>query len=110
TSASGADVTGTWSGTMSLKQGDHESSQRCHMVLKQTDGTVTGTAGPDANRQSPISDGRIEGGKGIFVLSMGPRSMAFELVPGTDQMEGQVKMGTGSEAAVGTVTLKRAGS
>lgn len=54
------DISGKWSGTFSPENGDQNSA---YLVLKQSGNTVTGTAGPDADTQWTISEGKIDGDK-----------------------------------------------
>lgn len=58
--AAAADVSGKWSGTFSPESGDQSSA---YLVLKQSGSTVTGTAGPDADTQWTIKEGKIDGNK-----------------------------------------------
>lgn len=60
------DVSGKWSGTFSPENGDQNSA---YMVLKQSGNTVTGTAGPDAETQWTIKEGKIEGDKLIIAVT-----------------------------------------
>ena len=45
------DLTGTWGGTLLMAMDGKEKNGPMLMVLKQTGGTFTGTAGPDEKRQ-----------------------------------------------------------
>jgi hypothetical protein len=58
-----ADATGKWSGNLIDPNGDGGG---VYMVLKQTGGAVTGTAGPDENQQWTIENGKAEGNKVSF--------------------------------------------
>src|SRR5690242_15229720 len=58
--AAAADVTGKWSGSFT-PEGQQPSS--AYMVLKQAGTTLTGTGGPDADQQWPITDGKVSGNK-----------------------------------------------
>ena len=46
------DLTGTWGGTLLMAMDGKEKNGPMLMVLKQTGGTFTGTAGPDEKRQN----------------------------------------------------------
>jgi hypothetical protein len=52
-------VNGAWSGTLTTKKGAEAHEDYIHLVLKQDDAVVTGTAGPDADRQYPIRKGKV---------------------------------------------------
>ena len=61
-SASAADVSGTWSGTLKITGPDGQTQDdTIHMVLKQDGGKLTGTAGPNAGEQLPIEKGAVDG-------------------------------------------------
>ena len=51
-----ADLTGTWTGTISREDGSPGSA---HLTLKQKGSELSGTAGPDAERQVDIFKGKI---------------------------------------------------
>ena len=57
TALAAADVTGTWSGTLTP---DGRDAGPALLILKQEGNAVTGTAGPDANETHPISKGMVE--------------------------------------------------
>jgi hypothetical protein len=51
-----ADLTGTWTGTVAPENG---SPSTAHLALTQKGETLTGTAGPDAERQVEIVNGKV---------------------------------------------------
>lgn len=53
-----ADITGKWTGSMVMDNGDQGAA--C-LRLKQAGGAVTGTEGPSDESQFPITTGRIDG-------------------------------------------------
>ena len=57
---SAADASGRWSGTYSSDSGDSGSA---YVILKQSGSTITGTGGPDAGEQWPLTNGKITGNK-----------------------------------------------
>src|SRR5262245_22903956 len=57
------DVTGVWTGTLTPTGGGNPGP--AHIDLKQKGTELTGTAGPNANRQSPIANGKIATVKGV---------------------------------------------
>lgn len=50
------DLTGVWTGTFIRSTGEQSGA---HMDLKQQGTELTGTAGPGADRQAPIANGKV---------------------------------------------------
>lgn len=61
-------VTGTWSGVLTFKDGQSRE-EYIHAVLKQDGAVVTGTAGPDADRQFRILKGKTATAKDVTSLT-----------------------------------------
>ena len=59
------DLTGVWTGTLTRP----ENSGSAYLDLKQTEAAVTGTAGPDANRQAAIANGKVATAKDVTSLT-----------------------------------------
>jgi hypothetical protein len=55
-----ADVSGNWQGPFTPENGD---AGQGYVILKQTGTELTGSGGPDANEQWPLSNGKIVGNK-----------------------------------------------
>jgi hypothetical protein len=90
-----ADVTGTWQITLTAPGPDRRQDTGL-AVLKQEGNTITGTVGPDANRQNPIAEGTIKDNKiTLKVASGSDRTMTFEITVNGDQLTGTVER-TGS--------------
>jgi hypothetical protein len=68
--AESVDISGTWTGEMRQKQ---QSGDVAHIALvfelTQTDGVVTGTAGPSEHSENPIHDARLDGDRLTFTVS-----------------------------------------
>jgi hypothetical protein len=62
TQAKPADLTGTWTGTLTRSGGQPGSA---HIELKQKGTAITGTAGPGPNEQFPLSNGKVTTVKGV---------------------------------------------
>ena len=89
-SAAAADVTGKWTGTISIETND---PQDAFLVLKQDGSTITGTAGPNEGEQWPIKSGKIEGNKVVLeVVNEEHWSYKLELVLDGDKLAGDVTM------------------
>ena len=56
------DVTGVWTGTLTRSGGDPGGA---HLDLKQKGAELTGTAGPGADRQVAIANGKVSTVKGV---------------------------------------------
>jgi hypothetical protein len=89
-----ADVTGKWSGTIQIKNGQGDSkTETAYMVLKQEGTALTGSGGPSEERQMPMRNGKVEGSKLTFEIAIGEsgdRVMRFTLTASDDQIDGNV--------------------
>jgi hypothetical protein len=96
-------VTGTWRGKIIPNNAGGEMS--AYMALTQSDGTITGTAGGNANSAVRIRDGKIESDR--LTIEASPREgvvLRFALKINGDVLEGDVEE---NGQNIGTVTLKR---
>jgi hypothetical protein len=100
-----ADVTGKWSGTFA-PEGENPSG--AFVVLKQSGTTLTGTAGPDAEQQWPITNGKIQGNK-ITGEVASPEGMVFkmDLTVTGDQIKGEVNATRDGQPMKAKVELTR---
>jgi hypothetical protein len=99
-----ADVTGHWSGTMQFPNADGDSSSfPVYFVLTQHGNVVTGTGGPQASDQFPISNGKVDGVKVTFDIPRG-KPLTFLLTLAGDKLKGDVKK---KESPSGTVEVQR---
>jgi hypothetical protein len=62
-------VTGAWTGTVVFKVDGETHEDSFHAVLKQDGTTLTGTAGPDADRQYRINNGKVITAKDITAVT-----------------------------------------
>jgi hypothetical protein len=62
-------VTGTWTGMLTFKGDAQRQEEYVHAVLKQDGAVVTGTAGPDADRQFRILKGKATAAKDVTTLT-----------------------------------------
>ena len=101
-----ANVTGTWTGTLSPEGEDPTSA---HLVLQQDGETVTGTAG--ANEQGErltIRNGTAKDGVVTFeVETPGGHLMKFDLKEQGDELTGTVTRERDGEKARATLSVKR---
>ncbi len=104
----GADVTGTWTGTLTVTTRDGTQADRpAHLVLKQEGARVTGTAGPDANEQHPIENGKSENGKLTFDLPTGETIMKFALNHDENEIRGDVSRERDGRTETAKLAVKR---
>jgi len=89
--AMAADLSGKWPGTFTPE--GQSDGQPALVVLKHTGDTVTGTAGPSADQQWPISNVKLDGDKLSFdVTAENGMSLKMSLVVDGDHMKGDITM------------------
>jgi len=107
---SAAEITGKWSGSFDITNSDGETkADTAYMSLKQNGGEVTGTAGPNADKQWTIQKGKLDGQKLTFeVLMEDGGTLVFDLTFDGSSIEGNVKgTGSGGEQMSAKTKLKR---
>ena len=103
-----ADVTGKWSGTVMMK--NPEGQTEAHpvwMSLKQTGDSLTGTAGPTADRQSEIKDGKVDGDKLEFKVNVEDASVNIQLRAEGERLKGEAIISTPEGKLTAGLDLKR---
>jgi hypothetical protein len=81
------DFTGKWSGTFELKAPDGQSRTiPAYMVLKQEGDKVTGTGGPNAEKQHPVEQAKVEGDKVTLLIDR----LTLTLTQTGDELKGDV--------------------
>ena len=94
---SAADVTGKCTGSFDITGPDGETKQdHAFMNLKQNGDEITGTAGPNEERQWPISKGKIEGDKITFEVQTDEPILKFDL----RLIDGHLKVRQGAKRTV----------
>jgi hypothetical protein len=104
-----ADLTGVWTGTLNRSDG---GSGTAYLDLKQKDEDLTGSAGPDADRQSPITPGKIttiEGVTRVTFDSTQPNGavMKFDLKLVEGRLKGKVVGERNGQTIEGTLDVGR---
>ena len=101
------DLTGTWSGPFVMMVDGDSHDDFATMVLKQKGTELTGTAGPNAERQWPIMKGKVDGASAEFdVQAEGPIiHFSLKLVDG--HLKGDVMGDLEGKKLTGTVDLQR---
>jgi len=103
----GAEVTGTWRGTITTEMARQTTGGQipAYMVLKQTDGKVTGSAGANEAVLFPVRAGSIDHDR--LVVEASPKEgsvLCFKLTMKGNILEGEVEE---NGRNIGTATLKR---
>ena len=103
-----ADVTGKWSGTTQGKSPDGETMHdSVWMALTRTGTAVTGTAGPAADRQTEIKEGKIDGDQVQFKVAVGDATAVVRLKLEGDNLKGAAEVETPDGKMVVNLDLKR---
>jgi hypothetical protein len=105
------DLTGTWTGTFTPSTGGNPSE--AHIVLKQKDAEVTGTAGPGADRQVPIANGKVTTVKGVTSVTFDATQpnglvMKFDLKLVEARLKGKATADANGEKREATIDVGRA--
>ena len=107
-SAFAADVTGKWSGTVSMKTPDGQTNEQpAWLALKQSGTALTGTAGPSADRQSEIKDGKIDGDQLEFRVKVEDAVVMIKLRSEGERLKGQAIIETPDGTVTAGLDLKR---
>ena len=99
------DATGTWTGTFIPEGGQQNTA---HLVLKQEGDKVTGTAGPSADQQRPIQNGKAENGAVTFEVANDDSVMKFRLKQQGDEITGDVTRERDGQTQKAKLAVKRA--
>ncbi len=87
-----ASVTGKWSGSFDITSANGKvENDTALFTLKQDGSTLTGTAGPNAEKQMEIKEGKVEGQEIQFSvqLAQGGKPLVFHLHRDGDHMKGE---------------------
>lgn len=103
--AAAADVTGKWTGSFTPENGGDQSAL---LVLKQNGTAITGTAGPDEDRQWPIRVGKVEGNKvTVEVQADNGAIYRCEMTLDGDHMKGDLTATQGDQTMKAKLELSR---
>ena len=108
-SAFGADVTGTWTGPATVKEGNETRNDTALLVLKQEGSAITGTIGPAGQQGHAISKGTVEGDNiRLECVVEGENKLVLRLKRDGDKMTGELKAeGPSAPPISGTLTVER---
>ncbi len=101
--AFGADVTGKWTGSLDLDNGNHGGA---YVALKQQGSVITGTQGPSAASQFPITSGHIDGQQVTIEARPGSAVLRLTMKLAGDKLTGDVFE---DDEKIGTVSLQKMG-
>ncbi|MGD0302912.1 MAG: hypothetical protein ABSE86_38065 [Bryobacteraceae bacterium] len=104
-----ADVSGKWSGSFDITGPDGETkADTAFLNLKQEGGKITGTAGPNEEKQFEIKTGKIEGQKiALEVVMEDGGVLTFDLALADDHIKGNVKGQMGDETMTAKLDVTR---
>ena len=103
--AMAADATGDWSGSFTPEGMDTGTA---YLKLKQSGTALTGTAGPDANQQWPITNGKVDGNT-LTGVTTSPEGVAykFTLTLDGDRITGNIDVSAGGQSIKAKLDVKR---
>jgi len=103
------DVSGKWSGSFvrTGPEGNGDTSSAL-LILKQTKGEITGTAGPNDGEQFPLKKGTISGDKVTIEIQHESQSIRLDLVVSGDKMKGEIQMSRDGQTRTGKLEIERA--
>lgn len=105
----GADITGTWTGPATMKNGDETRNDTANLVLKQDGGTVTGRIGPAGGEGHAITKGTVEG-ENVYIEAVveGENKLVLRLKLAGEKMTGDLKAeGPSAPPITGTLTVSK---
>jgi hypothetical protein len=105
-SISAANLTGKWSGTF-IDSAETSKNEGMLLILTQDGSTLTGTAGPNAQEQLPISNGKIDGNSVTFDIKAEEVLIHFALQLVDNHLKGQGTAEVAGEKHSGTIDLTR---
>jgi hypothetical protein len=103
--AMAADATGNWSGSFAPEGMDTGTA---YLKLKQSGATLSGSAGPSADEQWPITNGKVDGNT-LTGVTTSPEGVAykFTLTLDGDHITGNVEVSAGGQNMKAKLDVKR---
>ncbi len=102
--ASAADISGVWSGAFRASNSEHDVPQL--FTLKQADGRITGTGGPDSSEQYPLLHGQFANGHLRFEVMSTLRDFVYDLTETKNELRGTVVITQGGAPVTAQVWLR----
>ena len=108
-----ATVAGTWTGTVVVKADADTYEEPLHAVLKQEGNALTGTAGPDADRQYRINNGKVATANDVTTVTFDVIVNGVHMTLDLKRVDGALRgtaaiEGEDGQRHAATVTLKPA--
>jgi hypothetical protein len=100
-------LTGKWSGTFIMTLDGETRDNTAYVDLKQTGTELTGTAGPNAEKQWPIQKGKVEGDKLNFEVQSDGPLIKFDLALVEGHLKGEAKAEHDGRSMKAVVDLQR---
>lgn len=102
-----SDLTGKWSGSFQITLNGETKDSQAVLDLKQNGAQLTGTAGPNADKQWPIQKGKVEGDKLSFEVQSDGPLIKFELTLSNDHLKGEARAEQDGQTMKAVVDLQR---
>ncbi len=83
------DLSGKWSGSFNITVDGQTKDDEAYLVLKQNGTELTGTAGPNADKQWAIQKGKVEGNKLTFEVQSDEPLIKFNLTFEGGRLKGE---------------------
>lgn len=106
--AFGADASGKWSGTFIINADGEIKDDSILLNLKQSGSVITGSGGPNEEKQFPITTGKIEGNKIVLnVQAEHDLMIVLTLQMDGDHITGDAKADDGEHKMTAKIDAKR---
>ena len=86
--AQAADLTGKWTGSLTISMNGQDRNDTAFMVFAQKGTVLTGSVGPREDRQWPIANGKIEGTTATFEVQTDGPLLKFTLTLTNGRLKG----------------------
>ncbi|MFN0084057.1 MAG: hypothetical protein ACKVX9_01585 [Blastocatellia bacterium] len=83
------DLTGKWAGAFNVTVNGETKEDVAYLVLKQAGTELTGTAGPNVEKQWVIQKGKVEGNRITFEVQSDEPLIKFDLTLAAGRLKGE---------------------
>jgi len=101
------DLTGKWAGSFIMTLDGETRDDVAYMELKQNGTELTGTAGPNVDKQWNIQKGKVEGNKVTFEVQTEEPLIQFELELVNGHLKGNAKAAHDGKTMSAVLDLER---
>jgi phage gp45-like len=102
------DLSGKWSGSFNITMDGETKNEAIYLNLTHKGTEITGTAGPSAEEQWPILNGKIEGAKVTFDVQADRPLVKFDLTLTDGHLKGNAKAEVEGKSFSAVVDAQRA--